>query len=71
MTKTLKFQSLALVASMGLGAALISGCNPEEPAKPVTPPPSTPVTKPVPPPKSDMKTPPAATTPAKEPEKTK
>ncbi|MGZ3356988.1 MAG: hypothetical protein ACXVBO_19310 [Isosphaeraceae bacterium] len=49
MTKTLRFQSLALVASMGLCAALISGCNPEEPAKPVTPPPTTGVTKPAPP----------------------
>ncbi len=66
MTKTLRFQSLALVASMGLCAALISGCNPEEPAKPVTPAPSTTVTKPVPPPKTDMKTPPAAVTPATE-----
>ena len=34
MTKTFRFQALGLVASMGLGALLISGCNPEEPAKP-------------------------------------
>ena len=67
MTKTFRFQSLALVASMGLCAALTSGCNPEEPAKTTTPPPT--VTKPVTPPKADVKTPPAATTPAKEPEK--
>jgi hypothetical protein len=45
-TKTLRFQALALVASMGLCAALISGCNPEEPAKPVTPPPTPNVAKP-------------------------
>jgi len=60
-TKTLRFQALALVASMGLGAALISGCNPEEPAKPVTPAPPTTVNKPAPAPKTDVKTPPAAT----------
>jgi len=45
-TKTLRFQALALVASMGLCAALISGCNPEEPAKPVTPAPAPNVAKP-------------------------
>ncbi|MGZ3489006.1 MAG: hypothetical protein ACXVBY_19330, partial [Isosphaeraceae bacterium] len=48
-TKTLRFQALALVASMGLCAALISGCNPEEPAKPTTPGPAPTVTKPAPP----------------------
>ena len=48
MTKTLRFQALALVASMGLCAALISGCNPEEPAKPTTPGPAPTVTKPAP-----------------------
>jgi len=69
-TKTLRFQALALVASMGLGAALISGCNPEEPAKPVTPAPAPNVSKPVPG-KMETKAPPAAVTPAKEPEKTK
>ena len=69
MTKTLRFQSLALVASMGLGAALISGCNPEEPAKPVTPAPAPGVAKPA---QGKMETkPPAAVTPAKEPEKPK
>jgi hypothetical protein len=67
-TKTLRFQSLALVASMGLGAALISGCNPEEPAKPVTPAPAPGVAKPAPG-KMETKAPPAAVTPAKEPEK--
>jgi hypothetical protein len=39
-TKTFRFQALALVASMGLTAALFSGCNPEEPAKPTSPPPA-------------------------------
>jgi len=48
-TKTLRFQALALIASMGLCAALISGCNPEEPAKPTTPGPAPTVTKPAPP----------------------
>ncbi len=70
MTKTFKFQSLALVASMGLCAALTSGCNPEEPAKTTTPPPAVTAPKPAPTSKpADVKTPPAATTPA--PEKTK
>ena len=64
MTKTLRFQALALVASMGLCAGLISGCNPEEPAKPVTPAPTPGVTKPAPP-KTDMKAPPAPVTPPK------
>ena len=59
MTKTLRFQSLALVASMGLCAALISGCNPEEPAKPITPAPAPSVTKPAPQRKTETKTPPA------------
>ncbi len=70
MTKTLRFQALALVASMGLGAALISGCNPEEPAKPVTPPPATTVTKTAPG-KMETKALPAAPTPTKEAEKPK
>ena len=64
MTKTLRFQALALVASMGLCAALISGCNPEEPAKPITPGPTPSVTKPAPP-KTETKTPPAPVTPPK------
>ncbi len=62
MTKTFRFQSLALVASMGLCAVLISGCNPEEPAKPVTPAPAPSVVKPAPAPaKPEVKTTPAAT----------
>ena len=61
-TKTLRFQALALIASMGLCAALISGCNPEEPAKPTTPAPTPGATRPAPP----VKPPPAATTPATE-----
>ena len=61
MTKTLRFQPLALVASMGLCAALISGCNPEEPAKPAAPAPTPNIAKPAPSPaKTDTKTPPAA-----------
>ena len=44
MAKTFGFKACGLVASFGL-MALISGCNPEEPAKPVTPAPSTPPAK--------------------------
>ena len=62
MTKTLRFQALALVASMGLCAALISGCNPEEPAKPTTPGPAPTVTKPAP---RQDEAPPAPVTPPK------
>ncbi len=68
MIKTLKFQALALVASMGLCAAL-SGCNPEEPAKPVTPAPSPSASKPAPAPgKTEAKPAPA---PAPKPEEKK
>ena len=69
-TKTLRFQALALVASMCLRAALISGCNPEEPAKPTTPAPTPGVAKPATG-KMETKAPPAAVTPVKEPEKMK
>jgi hypothetical protein len=62
-TKTLRFQALALVASMGLCAALISGCNPEEPAKPTTPAPAPSAVKPAP--KTDTKAP-APVTPPKD-----
>ena len=47
MTKTLGFKAWTLVASMGLFVAMVSGCNPEEPAKPVTPAPAPKVTTPV------------------------
>lgn len=63
MTKALRFQALALVASMGLCAALISGCNPEEPAKPTSPAPTTSASKPAP--KTDTKAAPAPVTPPK------
>ncbi len=70
MTKTLRFRALALVASMGLCAALTSGCNPEEPAKPAAPAPTPNVTKPAPGGgKMEKTTPPATTTPTKEPDK--
>jgi len=71
--KTLKFQALALVASMGLCAALVSGCNPEEPAKPTTPAPTPTVAKPAPTaPKTDAPKPgPAAPSPTKESDKPK
>jgi hypothetical protein len=67
--KTLRFQSLALVASMGLCAALISGCNPEEPAKAPTPAPTPPIVKPSTPPKTE--TTPPSITPPKATDKTK
>jgi hypothetical protein len=38
--KTLGFKGLALFASFGLTVALVGGCNPEEPAKAPTPPPT-------------------------------
>jgi hypothetical protein len=34
------FKALGMVASLGIGAVLV-GCNPDEPAKTTTPPPST------------------------------
>ena len=40
MTKRLGFKAWAIFASMGLCVAMVSGCNPEEPAKPVTPAPA-------------------------------
>ena len=57
MTKTLRFQALALVASMGLCATLISGCNPEEPAKTTAPAPTAGPSKPAPGAKPDTKAP--------------
>ena len=73
MTKTLKFQALALVASMGLCAALVSGCNPEEPAKPAAPAPAPTIAKPAPAPaKTDApKAAPSAPAPTKEADKPK
>jgi hypothetical protein len=64
-TKLLRFQALALVASMGLSAALISGCNPEEPAKPTTPPPTAGAVKPGGAGKMEPKPAPAPVTPPK------
>jgi hypothetical protein len=62
-TKKSRLQVLPLVASMGLGAALFSGCNPEEPAKPTTPAPTPGAIKPAP--KTDAKAAPAPITPSK------
>jgi hypothetical protein len=61
--KTFGFKACALVASFGL-MALVSGCNPEEPAKPVTPAPSTPPAKVTPAKPADTKGAPPAVTPA-------
>lgn len=44
MTRTFGFKAWALAASLGLAATLV-GCNPEEPAKPTTPPPAAPAVK--------------------------
>ena len=38
MTKMLGFKALALATGMSLSLVLVSGCNPEEPAKTATPP---------------------------------
>ena len=64
MSKTLKFQSLALVTGLGL-CTLISGCNPDEPATPPAAPPAAVKTPPGPAAKPDAKTPPPAAAPAK------
>jgi hypothetical protein len=45
-TKTLGFKAWALVASTGLCVAMVSGCNPEEPAKAPTPAPAPKATTP-------------------------
>jgi hypothetical protein len=60
--KTLGFKAWALFASFGLTVALVSGCNPEEPAKPPTPAPSPSVKTPTKP--SDTKGGAPAPTPA-------
>ncbi len=70
MTKLLRFQSLALVAGMGL-FGLIAGCNPDEPAKPANPPPTTGAVKPATPPKSESTAPAPVTPPKTESEKKK
>ena len=45
MFKTFGFKALAMVASLGMTAAMVVGCNPaEEPPKPQTPPPAAPKT---------------------------
>ena len=65
MTKTLGFKALALVATMALCVVMVGGCNPEEPAKPVTPAPAAPkATTPAKP--ADIKSAPPATAPKAE-----
>ena len=64
MMKTLGFKALAFVVSMGLCLAMVGGCNPEEPAKPVTPAPAPKATTPVKP--ADTKGAPPATSPKTE-----
>lgn len=61
MTKTLGFKAWAIFASMGLCVAMVSGCNPEEPAKPVTPAPAPKATTPAKP--ADAKAAPPAVAP--------
>jgi hypothetical protein len=43
--KSFGFKAISLASSLGLAAVLVSGCNPEEPAKTTTPPPTTPGAK--------------------------
>lgn len=66
MSKTFGIKALAMVASLGMTAVLVGGCNPaDEPVKPTTP--TTPVVKP----KTDDKgtTPAPAPAPVKKDEK--
>jgi hypothetical protein len=66
--KTLGFKAWALFASFGLTVALVSGCNPEEPAKAPSTPPA--VNKPAPKPEGKGAPAPApAPTPKKDTEK--
>lgn len=62
-------KAFGTVASLALGTVLVSGCNPDEPAKPSTPPPSTPpaAVKPAPKPSEAKEAPKPA--PTKEAEK--
>jgi hypothetical protein len=64
MAKTLGYKALALAASMGLCVVMVSGCNPEEPAKPVTPAPAPKATTPAK--SADVKPTPPATAPKAE-----
>jgi hypothetical protein len=63
-TKTLGLKALTLVAGLGLSIVLVSGCNPEEPAK-TTPPSSSPPPKVAPAKPSDTKGAAPAPAPAK------
>jgi hypothetical protein len=54
-TKKLGFKLLSLATGVGLSVVLVSGCNPEEPAKTGNPPTVPPVVKPAP--KPDAKAP--------------
>jgi hypothetical protein len=62
-TKLFGFKTLAMGAAVVMSAAL-AGCNPEEPAKPVTPPPSSPPAAKAPAKPEDTKTAAPAPTPA-------
>jgi hypothetical protein len=67
-TKKLGFKALSLATGLGLSVVLVSGCNPEEPAKTSNPPSVPPAVKPAP--KPDTKAP-APTSAPKEDAKTK
>jgi hypothetical protein len=56
-TKKLGFKALTLAAGLGLAVVLVSGCNPEEPAKNAAPPTTAPTVKSAP--KTDTKGAPA------------
>ena len=57
MTKKLGFKALALATGPCLSLVLVSGCNPEEPAKTANPPAAPPVVKPAPKPEGNAPAP--------------
>ena len=65
MTKKLGFKALTLATGLGLSVVLVSGCNPEEPAK-TTSPPAVPPAAVKPAPKTDTKAPAPAPAPKDE-----
>ena len=65
MTKKLGFKAFTLASGLGLSVALVSGCNPEEPAK-TSNPPAVPPAAVKPAPKTDTKAPAPAPAPKDE-----
>jgi hypothetical protein len=56
-TKKLGFKALTLATGLGLSVVLVSGCNPEEPAKTANPPAVPPAVKPAPKPDTNAPAP--------------